>query len=1048
MSITEIAVKRPLLIIVIFTVLLLFGVQCYFKLNYNLLPKIEVATVSVSTVYPGASAAEVETSVTKKLEDAFASVEGLDKINSTSQEGVSQISVSLKSGTDIDEAERNIQRKADQAQNDLPDNIDRPLVNKINLEETPVIRAGVTSSLAPRDLYDMIDKQLRPVLQNVAGVGQVNIIGGDEREIQVNIDQGKLKAYGLGIAQITDAVDNANQSFPAGKIETVDQQLSIQYDANINSVEQIRNLIVQQKPGEGSIYLKDVAEVVDATAKTTAINHINGLPSIGVQIIKQSDANTVKVSEGIKASFAAIEKQYASRGLKFAISTDQSTYTLKSADAVMEDLVLAILIVGVVMLAFLHSFRSSMFILVALPASIIPTFIAMYLLGFSLNLMSLMALSLVVGILVDDSIVVLENIYRHLEMGSDRVKAALDGRSEIGFTALAITLVDVVVFLPLALSGGIIGTILKEFSLVVVISTLMSLFVSFTVTPMLASRFGKIEEMNPKTWWGKLNLSFERMIDALKNAYANMLTVALKRKRWLLSAVIVLLIGSVMLLAKGFIGAAFIPAGDQGELVIKLELTPAASIYQTNMVTQQAEKIILKEPAVAKVFSSIGFVSGSVAGTSNNSNLAELTVSMKELKERNISSEDFGIFIQQKLSAAIPGVKVTASPTSISGNSNGAPIQIAIKGINLDEVRKVAEAYQKLVATVPGTQFVELSVKDRKQQIEVKLNREKMTLLGLNASLVGRALQNSFNGDDQSKFRQSGNEYNIMIGLDRYNRSDISNVRNLSFTNSDGQSFVLSQFADVKDGLGESVLQRSDRLGAITVNANVAGRPTGTVAEDIKLKLKQVKIPEGITVEYLGDVKNQGDAFGSLGLALVIAIVLVYLIMVALYESTIYPFVVLFSIPVALIGALLALALTMESLNIFSIIGMIMLLGLVSKNAILIVDFTNQLKGEGRPVREALVEAGKERLRPILMTTLAMILGMLPIALAAGAGSEIKNGMAWVIIGGLTSSMVLTLFVVPSMYLIVENLKNRFGKKPSASGPVQANVNVMAPSNS
>jgi HAE1 family hydrophobic/amphiphilic exporter-1 len=1044
MSIAEVAVKRPLLIVVIFTVLLLFGVQCYFKLNYNLLPKIEVATVTVSTVYPGASAAEVETSVTKKLEDAFASIEGLDKITSTSQEGVSQISVALKSGTDIDAAERNIQRKADQAQNDLPETIDRPVVNKVNLEETPVIRAGVTSKLAPRTLYDLIDKQLRPVLQNVPGVGQVNIIGGDEREIQVNIDQGKLKAYGLGITQITEAVKNANQSFPAGKIETVNQQLSIQYDANVVSIDQIRNLIVSQRLGEGSIYLKDVAEVVDATAKTTAINHINGLPSIGVQIIKQSDANAVNVSKGVKAAFAGIEKQYAGQNLKFAVSTDQSTYTLKSADAVIEDLGLAILIVGVVMLAFLHSFRSSMFVLVALPSSIIPTFIAMYLLGFSLNLMSLMALSLVVGILVDDSIVVLENIYRHLEMGADRKKAALDGRSEIGFTALAITLVDVVVFLPLAVSGGIIGTILKEFSLVVVISTLMSLFVSFTVTPMLASCFGKIEVMNQKTLWGRLNIGFERMIDSLKDAYGRMLTVALRRKRYLLLGVIILLIGSIMLLAKGFIGAAFIPSGDQGEVIIKLELTPAASIYQTNMVTQQAEKIILERPEVSKVFSSIGFVSGSVAGTSNNANLAELTVTMTDVKERSISSEDFGVLIQGKISAAIPGVKVTASPTSLSGQGNTAPIQIGIKGVNLDDVRKVAEAYQKIIATVPGTQFVQLSVKDRKQQIEVKLNREKMTLLGLNASQVGLALQNSFNGDDKSKFKQSGNEYNILIGLDRYNRSDIANVRNLSFTNSDGQSFVLSQFADVKDGLGESVLQRSDRLGSITVNANVAGRPTGTVAEDIKAKVKQVKIPEGITVEYLGDVKNQGDAFGSLGLALLTAIILVYLIMVALYESTIYPFVVLFSIPVALIGALLALALSMESLNIFSIIGMIMLLGLVSKNAILIVDFTNQLKSEGHPVFEALVEAGKERLRPILMTTLAMIFGMLPIALATGPGSEIKNGMAWVIIGGLTSSMILTLFVVPSMYLIIDKLKSRFkGKSIEESRlslPVEAHL--------
>ncbi|WPV64717.1 efflux RND transporter permease subunit [Chitinophaga sp. LS1] len=1029
MSIAEIAVKRPLLILVIFTVLILFGLECYHSLNYNLLPKMEVPTVTVSTVYAGASASEVETSVTKKLEDAFASVEGLDKITSKSQEGVSQVVITFKSGTNIDRAEADIQRKADQAQNDLPKDIDKPLVNKVNLEEAPVVKAGVTSTLAPRALYDLVDKQLRPILQNVSGVGQVNIIGGDEREIQVNVDQGKLNAYGITITQVTDAVNNANQSFPAGSIETLNQQVTIQYDANVTSVSQISELIVVQRPGGGSVFLKDVAEVVDATAKATAINHINGLPSIGIQIVKQSDANAVNVSRDVKKAFANLEQQYKDSKVKFTISSDQSTYTLRSADAVMEDLVLAVIIVGVVMLAFLHSFRSSMFVMVALPSSMIPTFIAMYLLGFSLNLMTLMALSLVVGILVDDSIVVLENIYRHLEAGTDRKQAALDGRNEIGFTAMAITLVDVVVFLPLAMAGGIIGMILREFSLVVVISTLMSLFVSFTVTPMLASRFGRLEHLTKDTWWGRLNLGFEHIIDVIKENYGKLLKVSLHKKRYLLSGVIILIIGSIMLVVKGFVGAAFIPSGDQGELMINLELAPDASIYQTNMLTQQVEKHILARPEVDKVFSSIGFLTGGVAGTGNNSNKAELTVTLVDAKKRDMTAEEFGIMMQRELTASVPGVKVTASPTSITGNASTAPIQIAVKGVNLKDVRGVAEQYMKITAGVPGTQFVQLSVKDPKPQIEVKLDREKMTLLGLNASQVGGALQNAFSGNDKSKFKQSGNEYDILVSLDRFNRSDINNVRNLSFTNNDGQTFVMSQFAEIKEGIGESVLERSDRLNSITVNANVAGRPTGTVATEIKEKVASVKLPEGVSIEYLGDVKNQGDAFGSLGLALITAILLVYLIMVALYESVIYPFVVLFSIPVALVGALLALALSMETLNIFSIIGVIMLLGLVSKNAILIVDFTNHLKEKGAKVEDALVEAGEERLRPILMTTLAMIFGMLPIALATGAGSEVKNGMAWVIIGGLTSSMILTLFVVPAMYLIIDKLKIRLQKK-------------------
>jgi len=1029
MSITEIAVKRPLLIVVIFTVLFIFGARSYFSLNYNLLPKLEVPTVSVTTTYPGAAAAEVETSVTRKLEDAFAAVEGLDKISSTSQEGVSSIVVALKSGTDVDQAERDIQRKADQAQNDLPEGMDKPLVNKVNLEESPVIKAGVTSTMAPRDLYDFVDKQLLPILQNVSGVGQVNIIGGDERQIQVNIDQQKLKAYGLAIGEVTDALRNANQSFPAGSIETRDQKLSIRFDANVASIDEVRSLIVMRRPQAGSVYLRDIAEVVDATAKTTAINHINGIPSIGVQIIKQSDANAVNVSEQVKAKFSEIQAQYKSNGIKFSVSSDQSEYTLKSADAVMEDLGLAVVIVGIVMLAFLHSFRSSMFVLVALPSSIIPTFIIMYFLGFSLNLMTLMAMSLVVGILVDDSIVVLENIYRHLEMGTERKQAALDGRNEIGFTALAITLVDVVVFLPIAFSGGIIGSLLQEFSLVVVFSTLMSLFVSFTVTPLLASRFGKIEEMNAHSLWGKINIGFENFIDKVKAAYGSALAVVLHKKRWLLSGVILMIIGAIALIPFGFIGAAFMPSADQGELLIKLELAPSATIYQTNMVTQEAEKMINEQPAVVRTFSSIGFVSGGVAGADNNANLAEITVTLTDKKERSLSAEEFGNDLQKKLSKVIPGVKITAAPTSLVGGATVAPIQIAIKGIDLKAIRKVAEEYKRLVASVPGTRFVELSVKSQKQQVEVNLNREKMTLLGINASQVGSALQNAFTGNDQSKFKQAGNEYDILIGLDSYDKSNISNVRNLSFSNNDGQTFVLSQFAEVTEGLGESVLERSDRLNSITVNANVAGRPSGSISKNIKAKEGQIKLPAGVSIEYLGDVKNQGDAFGSLGFALVVAIVLVYLIMVALYENAVYPLVVLFSIPVALIGALLALALTMDTLNVFSIIGMIMLLGLVSKNAILIVDFTNQLKSEGHGVEEALLEAGKERLRPILMTTLAMILGMLPIALASGAGAEIKNGMAWVIIGGLTSSMLLTLFVVPSMYLIIDRLIAKFQKK-------------------
>ncbi|UFH54026.1 efflux RND transporter permease subunit [Spirosoma sp. KNUC1025] len=1026
MSITEIAIKRPLLVTTIFTVLILFGVLSYQQLSYNLLPKFEANVISVATTYRGASADEVETNVTKRIEDALSSLEGLDRMTATSQEGASIVIIQLKNGVDVTLAQQDAQRKIEQIINLLPDEVDRPILNKFSTDEIPVLRMGVTANLSPTKLYDLIDNELKPQLSNVAGVGQVNVIGGNEREIQVNVDAEKLRAYGVSIGQVSQAINAANTSYPAGQLETQKSQYSIRFDASVETVNRLRTLVVARRTDGSEVLLNNVAEVVDAVAKPTAINHINGLPSIGVQIQKQSDANAVSVSELVRARIAQLEKQHSDIKVKFNIASDQSTYTLASAHAVVDDLFLAVLIVSVVMLLFLHSFRSSLFVLVALPSSMIPTFILMYLSGFSLNLMTLMALSLVVGILVDDSIVVLENINRHLEMGKGRVQAALEGRNEIGFTAMAITLVDIVVFVPLAMTGGLIGNILREFSLVVVFSTLMSLIVSFTLTPLLVSRFGKQEALSPNSLWGRLNLGFERLLDRITAAYGRILESVLGHKRWIFVAVIVMLIGSIALVPAGFIGAAFMPQSDQGEMSVQLELAPTASIYESNAVSQRAEQIILKHPEVTNVFTNVGYTSSGIA-TSSNSNIVDLNVKLTEKEKRTLSTEDFGQLLKREV-GRIPGVKVTVSPVGIVGASQ-APIQIAVKGTSLASIRQAAAQVKNVVTSIPGTQDVKFSVKDPKPEVTVSLDREKMAQLGISASDVGIALQNAFRGNDLSKFKQNGNEYDILVSLDRFDRTNPQDVSRLTFVNNQGKTFELSQFARVQEQTGESVLERIDRLSSITVNSQVIGRPVGTVGADIQAKMAQVKLPEGVTVQYLGQLQQQSDAFGSLGLALMIAILLVYFIMVALYESVVYPFVVLFSIPVALIGALLALALSMQSLTVFSIVGMIMLLGLVAKNAILIVDFANQLKAEGHDVIHALVEAGKERLRPILMTTLAMVFGMLPIALASGAGAETKNGMAWVIIGGLTSSLLLTLLVVPSVYLVVDRLIARFTKK-------------------
>ncbi len=1026
-KLTELAIKRPLLIVVIFFVLIFFGIFCYSKLNYNLLPKMDFPVVSIVTTYRGASAQEIENNVTKEIEDAVSSMEGIKKITSKSLEGASMVIVQFQNGTNVDKSQTEAQQKINQAIPLLPDDVDAPVINKFSSDDLPVVRMSVTANESDEKLYDLLDQQIKPQLSNIKGVGQVTLVGGNERQIKVKVDREKLDYYGMSIAEVSNMVTAASLSTPAGKIKTKSSEYAIEFDSKFTSASQLQDLIIRRSADGGKVYLKDVASVMDGQEDVSTINHIDGLPAIGIQVQKQTDANAVEVSSGIKEQIKNLTAQYKDIGLNFKIATDQSTYTLKSANAVMEDLMMAILIVSVVMLFFLHSLRNAAFVLVALPASIIPTFIGMYAFGMSLNLMTLMAMSLVVGILVDDSIVILENINRHMEMGKNKRRATVDGRYEIGYTAMCITLVDVVVFLPMSLVSGMIGNIIREFALTVVFSTLMSLVVCFTLTPLLASRWGKIANLKKNTRWSKMNRWFENGITKLRDFYTSGLRWSLFHKRWVFIVTILLFIGSLCLPIFGFIGGAFVSQGDRGEFILDIELDPSASVYQTNKVTQQAENIILQNPQVVTVFSNVG-VSGDQMSASNSSNMAQIDVQLTDKDERSLSDIEIGENLQEKISE-IPGVKATVSPVSIVGGANQAPIQLVVKGSDRSKVRKAADTIMTMVASTPGVVYPDFSTKNPKPEIKVQLNRDKLSAFGLNAATVGTALGTAFRGNDQAKYKYNGNEYDIMVESNDFDKTSMQDVKNLVFSNGQGQQFTLGQFANIKETMGESILERNDRLPSITVEANVQGRPTGTVGDEIAEKVETLNLPQGVSWAFTGEMENQQDAFSSLMAALGIGILLVYLIMTALYDNAIYPLVVMFAMPLAIIGALLALALTMNELTVFTIIGIIMLIGLVTKNGILLVDFTNQRKEEGANLIEALIDAGRERFRPILMTTIAMIAGMLPLALANGAGSEVKSGMAWVIIGGLTSSLIMTLIVVPCVYYVVDSILNFFRKK-------------------
>lgn len=1017
MNIVETSIKKPLIIGVIFTLLTLGGLISFNQLNLNLMPKFELPMLTVQTIYPGAGASEVETTVTKKIEDALSTVENLKKISSTSMEGVSVIAIELNSGADANLAVQEAQRKISAIKANLPTDVKEPSISKIAMDEKAILNVAASSSMPSTEFYKLVEDRIQPRLAKLPGVGSVKMSGGKERQIKVNIDVEKLKAYKLSILQVLQVIQTANMEIPAGNVENSAAVYSVRLAAKYASLTELRNTVITTTPNGGKVKVMDVAEVEDGVAEQKLINRIDGKDAIGISIQKQSDANAVKVSDLAKAELKAVEKEYAAKNVKFEIATDDSIYTRASADGVVEDLILAILIVAVVCFIFLHNIRSALIVMVAVPLSIIPAFIGMYMLGYSLNMMSLMALSLVVGILVDDSIVVIENMFSHMEKGKTKWQAALDGSKQIMFTAMAITIVIVVVFLPMGLSGGLIGNVLKEFAMPIVITTLCSLLVSFTVTPLLMSRFGNIPDDSRPTLSGRFSRLVERTFDSVKNWYANVLDWSLKHKVTILGATLVLFIASFALIPTGFIGFAFMPETDKGEYNITLDLNPQVTLYQNNQITMQAEKIIKSIPEVQSLFTNVG-----MSGTTSKNNVTTISVKMIDKTKRKMGVQECASLTKEKIMSQIPGVRARAAIASAAGGAGSEPIQLIVQGANYEDVQKTAAMILETVRRTPGTSDAKYSIDDPRQEVQIKLDREKMSTFGLSVSDVGSTLRTALNGNDNSKYTEGSYEYKIRIGVDNFDRTKSDDVSKLTFVNKKGELIELKQFAEIGYGLGPSALERTDRISSIAVKSNVVGRPSGTVGSEIEAAIAG-KIPEGVNIKKSGMMDQQSSAFGSLGFAFLAAIILIYLIMVVLYNSLTDPLIVLFSIPLAMIGAFLALALTMNSLTIFSIIGLIVLIGLVAKNAILLVDFANKIrKEENLCAYKAIIEAGKDRMRPILMTTFAMIFGMLPIALGSGDGAEMKNGMGWVIIGGLASSMILTLVVVPVVYYIFDRI--------------------------
>ena len=1029
MNITEISIKRPSLIIVLFSVLTLLGFIGYKNLSYELMPDFNQPVVVIKTVYPGAEPNEVETSVSRKIEDALSNLEGVDYLVTKSLPNASIIIANLKYGTDLDKTMQDAQRYIDNIRKDLPQDILSPLMSKVSPNDLPIMSISATSNLSSTEFYQKMKDDYLPQIQQIKGVAEITVLGGEEREIQVKINQDKLKLYRISMIQVVEAINKSGLDLPAGKVQTDKESNSVRLTGKFTSLEDIKNVQVAMPVLGSPVYVKDVAVVMDGIKETTSVSRYNGKNGIGLMLKKQGDANAVDVSTLVREKFKSIEEQNAIAGVAFIIADDSTDNTIAAVNSVVYDLILAVILVSLVMLLFLRSFRNSFIVIVAIPTSLVTAFAVMWLLGYTLNLMTLLAMSLIIGILVDDAVVVLENIQKHLDRGKDKRTAALDGRMEIGFAALSITLVDVVVFLPILFLQVFVADMLKQFSVVVVTSTLTSLLVSFTLTPWLVSRIGKKEDLQPTNFFNRFLLWFEHQLENFTNGYGRQLEWVLSHKLIFTGFVFLLFVMTLGIMKQGIIGKELISTGDQGKFRMALEFDKSTSIHQNNVIAQKIETYIIQQPEVATVFSNVGGPSTGIGSLGvGSANKTEFTIQLKPKKElKNLPTEAFMKKLREELKTQFTGINYSMAALGLIPRS--APIEITLSGSNSNQVMQSGNNLKAIIENIPGADNVRLSVEAGSPEYKIIPDKDKMQRLGLTTAYIGMNLRTAFTGNDDATLTENGTEYPVRIWLDEFSRQNFEDVQQLSIINPMGLPVEVSQFAIVEQGNSPSLLERKDRQPAVTLTSDALGRPSGTVADDVVAYLKENPLPNGIQMTWGSDIKRQNDSFGALGSVLLISFLLIYLIMVALYDHFIYPLVVLLSIPVAAIGAFFALNLSLSNLSLFALLGLIMLMGLVVKNAILIVDFTNQLKAEGKFFKEALIIAGKGRMRPILMTTLSMIVGMLPIAMATGTAAEWKNGLAWVIIGGLLSSLILTVFLIPMVYYLVDTAKEKLKNK-------------------
>ena len=1016
MSLYSTAVRKPVSTILIFIGVIVFGLFSLNRLSIDLYPEIDPPIISVFTTYPGANAADIETNITRLLEDNLNTVSDLKKLTSSSRENISLIILEFEWGTNLDEATNDVRDAISRIERYLPEDSEKPVIFKFSTSMMPILMLSATAEESYSALNKILDERIVNPLNRIDGVGAVGISGGPKREIQVNVDPRKLEAYNLTVEQLGNAIRMENLNMPAGTIDLGSKTFPLRVQGEFSDSDVLNDIVVGSFAGR-QIKLKDVAVVKDTLAKLTMDERRNGMPAARIIVQKQSGANTVKISKEVLEQLPILMRTLPP---DITIDTifDSSEFIENSIDSLTIAVLFAGIFVMLVVLFFLGRWRATFIIILTIPVSLIVSFIYLYVTGNSINIISLSSLSIAIGMVVDDAIVVLENITKHIERGSSPREASIYGTNEVSLAVVATTLTVVAVFFPLTLVGGLSGIMFKQLGWIVTIVVVVSTIAALSLTPMLSSQMLRL---NPPRRKGLAKLIFdnsERMLTAIDNFYVKTLSWAIRHRVVVVVAAIVVFASSMLLV--GRVGTEFIPPSDNARVAIEIELPIGIRVEKTQQVARDIEAIIQnKYPEVEMISTSSGSADDrnifSAMG-SNGSHIINMTLRLSSKTERERDIYLISDLIREDL-AQVPDISsFSVTPGGGGGFGGQSQLEVIISGYDLDVSGEFARELAERMKSIPGTRDVDVTLEESRPEYQVEFDREKLAFYGLNTTTASTFVRNRINGLVAAKYREDGDEYDIVVRYAEPFRESIESIENILIYNNQGRAVRVKDVGAVKEYSAPPFIERENRQRVVKVTSALYKASLTDVVSNIWAEIDKMEVPQGIGIDIGGDAEQQQESFADLFSLLLLIIMLVYIVMATQFESLRSPFIIMFTIPFAFTGVILSLWLTGETLNLISMIGSVMLVGIVVKNGIVLVDYTNLMRDRGLSLSQAVLSSGRSRLRPVLMTTLTTVLGMLPLAIGFGEGSEIWRPMGVAIMGGLTFSTVITLVLIPVVY--------------------------------